>query len=207
MSVDGKIALPTKEPIKLSSLEDFKRVHNLRNYCDGILVGINTVMIDNPKLTVKPEFVIAPRNPIRIVLDSKGRTPTNSYVLDGKAPTIIIIGKKLKKIPNKFKNTELLYCPMINSNELDLKYLLKILKTRGIENLLVEGGETVIFNFLRNHLVDEFNIYINSVVIGGINTPSLAGGKGINDEEDLIRLKLFSFERSGDGLLLKYLVK
>ncbi len=207
MSVDGKIALPTKEPIKLSSLEDFKRVHELRNYCDAILVGINTIIIDNPKLTVKPEFVVNPKKPIRIVLDSKARTPLNAHVLDDKAPTFIIIGEDVKDIPKYPKNVELLHCPMINNIELDLKYLLKILKGRGIENLLVEGGETVIFNFLKDHLADELYIYVSNVIIGGKNTPTLAGGKGLFKEEDLIKLKLFSYDRLGDGMLLKYLIE
>ena len=93
MSVDGKLALPSKKPVKLSSLEDFKRVHELRNFCDGVLVGINTILIDDPKLTVKTDFVPEPKNPVRIVLDSNGRTPSDAAVLDGIAPTYIAVGK------------------------------------------------------------------------------------------------------------------
>jgi 2,5-diamino-6-(ribosylamino)-4(3H)-pyrimidinone 5'-phosphate reductase len=83
MSIDGKIALANRKPLNLSSFEDFRRVHKLRNYCDGILVGINTIFEDDPKLTIKSEFVRHPSNPVRIILDSLGRTPKNAHVLDG----------------------------------------------------------------------------------------------------------------------------
>lgn len=207
MSIDGKIALPSKKPVKLSSLEDFKRVHQLRNYCDAILVGVNTIIMDNPKLTVKPEFVMKPKNPIRVVLDSQGRTPEHAYVVDGIAPTIIVIGDRYKDKKKSFKNAEVIYCPMSNTKEINLLELLKILKERRIENLLVEGGETVIFNFINHKLFDELNIYISSKIIGGINTPTLAGGDGITNEDEIIKLRLYSYDQLGDGVLLKYLAK
>jgi 2,5-diamino-6-(ribosylamino)-4(3H)-pyrimidinone 5'-phosphate reductase len=210
MSIDGKIALPNKRPLKLSSLEDFRRVHELRNYCDGILVGIDTIIIDNPKLTVKPEFVIKPQNPTRIILDSKGRIPDDSKVLNNDAETYIVMGEKYKKLKKDFKYAEIIYCPTINAGDyekIDLKMLLGILKNKGIENLLVEGGETVIFNFIKNSLVDELNVYISSIIIGGITSPTLAGGEGFGIENDVLNLKLYSFEGLGDGILLKYLFR
>jgi 2,5-diamino-6-(ribosylamino)-4(3H)-pyrimidinone 5'-phosphate reductase len=206
MSLDGKIALPTKKPIKLSSLEDFKRVHELRNYCDAILVGVNTIILDDPKLTVKPEFVIKPTNPIRIILDSTGRIPKNAQVLDDKAQTYIIMGDEYKDSDMKFENAEILYCQMANPKEIALDKLLPILKNKGIDNLLVEGGETVIFSFFKNNLVDEIYVYISSVIIGGTTSPTLAGGEGITQAEKGTRLKLYSIDRLGDGVLLKYIV-
>ena len=74
MSVDGKIALPARKPTRISDEEDLRRVHQLRATCDAVLVGVGTVLADDPKLTVKPEHATG-RNPLRVVLDSEGRTP------------------------------------------------------------------------------------------------------------------------------------
>jgi 2,5-diamino-6-(ribosylamino)-4(3H)-pyrimidinone 5'-phosphate reductase len=206
MSLDGKLALPSRKPIKLSSLEDFKRVHELRNFCDGVLVGINTVLIDDPKLTVKPEFVSKIHNPIRIILDSFGRTPKNAAVLDGKAQTFIVIGNDSKPKNPMFKNAEIIYCRTNGDGMINLEEVLLKLKHRGIENLMVEGGETVIYNFLKHQLVDELYVYISNIIIGGTSTPTLAGGLGARSEDDIINLKLISNDRLGEGVLLKYSV-
>ena len=84
--------------------------------------------------------------------------------------------------------------------------MLQKLKTRGINNLLVEGGETVIYNFLQYHLVDELYVYVSNVVIGGTKAPTLAGGLGAQSDDDVIKLKLISNDRLDEGILLKYLV-
>lgn len=204
MSVDGKIALATGKPIKLSSLEDFKRVHELRNYTDAILVGIETVIKDNPKLTVKSDFIKNPRHPIRIILDTQGRTPRDAYVLDGTSPTFIVIGDKYKNQKHDFKPAEIIYCSLDELGLIDLNNLLPILKKRGIDNLLVEGGSNVIYSFLRKQLVDELYVYISQVIIGGDTSPSLAGGAGAKNIDEIIKLKLLSFEHLGDGVLFKY---
>lgn len=211
MSIDGKIALPSKRPLKLSSFEDFKRVHELRNYCDGVLVGVNTILMDDPKLTVKSDFVMEPKNPVRIVLDTHGRTPPGAKVLDGTVPSIIVMGAKYRahqptRAPSGFENAEILYLPTEPGydDQIALGELMKLLKDKGTENLLVEGGETVIYNFLRKNLVDELFVYISSIVIGGSGTPTLAGGLGATSENDIIKLRLISCSQSGDGVLLNY---
>lgn len=205
MSIDGKIALPSKKPIKLSSLEDFKRVYELRNFCDGILVGVNTILMDDPKLTVKSKFVNKPKNPIRIILDTNGRTPENAMVFDGSAKTYIVMSEKSKDKQIYYRNAEILYCPIDDHGQIALEKLVMILKKDGIENLLVEGGETVIYNFMKHRLVDELYVYISSLIIGGKDSPTLAGGSGAAFEDDVLHLQLFSFKRLGDGILLKYL--
>ena len=91
MSADGKIALPSRKQIKLSNQKDAERVNELRKNCDAILVGIGTVIEDNPKLTVKGKNNIT-KNPIRIVLDTNGRTPLNSNILNNEARTILAVG-------------------------------------------------------------------------------------------------------------------
>ena len=193
-SIDGKIALVGKKPLKISSEEDMARVHKLRNECDAILVGIETVLADDPKLTVKEKYVGKARQPLRVVLDSKFRTPKNAEVMKPYAKTLIVTTCK------EFKegHVEVIKC---GNDKVDLKKLMEILHKRGIKKLLVEGGSTVIWEFLKNKLVDEIFIFFAPIIIGG-NAPGVAGGEGARKEEDVIKFEIKGMEKIGGGFLL-----
>ena len=199
MSVDGKIALSDGKAVRLSNEEDLGRVHRLRAEADAILVGVGTVLMDDPKLTVKAEYAKG-RNPLRVVLDSDGKTPESAHVLDGTAPTIIVTSEKLTR---SFPRAEVLRC---GKDEVDLALLLDRLNSRGIKTVLVEGGSTVIWSFLRHRLADELKVFVSSRVLGGHSAPTLAGGLGATSLEDSIGLRLERTERIGDGILLEYSV-
>lgn len=198
MSADGKIALRTRKQTHISSDEDKRRVHKLRNQADAILVGIETVIADDPKLTVNAKYVRNPRNPIRIILDSNGRTPRKAFVLNGVARTIIVTNEKCDK---EFPNAETIRC---GKEEIELKKLMKILSKKGIETLLVEGGSKVIWSFLDSRIADEVNIFIGSIVIGGEKAPTAAGGAGAQDERSIVALHLKRVKAFGGGVLLTY---
>jgi len=198
MSIDGKIAFPDRKQAKISNEEDMARVHKLRNECDAVLVGIGTVLSDNPKLTVKEKYVQNPSNPLRVVIDSNFRTPREAEVFRGDAPTLIATTCR------EFKqgNIEVIKC---GEEKVDLKKLLDLLYQRGIKKLLVEGGETVIWEFLKQNLVDELYVFIAPFVIGGKTSPTMAGGEGAPPQESVIHMKLEGVERVGDGILLKFI--
>lgn len=198
MSADGKIALKTKRQTRISNEADKRRVHQLRNKCDAVLVGIETVLADDPKLTVNPKYVKKPCQPVRIVLDSNGRTPEDALVLDGSAKTIIVTGEKCKKV---FSNAETIRC---GKREIDLRKLMDLLRIRGIESVLVEGGSKVIWSFLESRIADEVNIFIGSMVIGGERSPTPAGGKGAADESSIVALRLKGLRALGNGILVRY---
>lgn len=198
MSADGKIALRTRRQTRISNEADRKRVHQLRNKCDAILVGIETVLTDDPKLTVKPRYVKNPRKPVRIVLDSDGRTPPDALVLDGSSKTIIVTNDKCRKT---FKNAETVRC---GKKEVDLRRLMALLSRRGFKSVLVEGGSKVIWSFLESKIADEVNIFIGSMVIGGEKSPTVAGGEGALDERAIVALKLKSIRALGNGVLVRY---
>lgn len=201
MSADGKIALPTRVQTRISNEEDMRRVHNLRNQCDAVLVGINTILADNPKLIVKKEYVKKPvKLPIRIVVDSKCKIPADANVLDGSAKTIIACAKGFSR---KINNAEVIEC---GEGKVDLKQLLDMLAERNIQRILVEGGGTVIWSFLKERLADELNIFIGSVVIGGKTSPTPADGTGVKRIEDAVKLKLKKIKTLGNGILLQYKV-
>lgn len=198
MSADGKIALRTRRQTRISNEEDKRRVHKLRNSSDAILVGVETVIADNPKLTVNPKYVKRPRHPLRIILDSKGRTPKNALVLDGTSRTLIVTNEKCKKV---FPNAATTRC---GKQEVDLKKLIRILEKKNISTLLVEGGSNVIWSFLRSRIADEVNIFVGSMVIGGDKSPTPAGGAGAETEKAIVALRLRRMKAVGNGVLLTY---
>jgi len=199
MSVDGKIALSDGKAVRLSNDEDLRRVHRLRAHVDAILVGVGTVLMDDPKLTVKSTYAKG-RNPLRIVLDSDGKTPERAHVLDGSAPTLIVTSEESAR---QFPNAEVLRC---GKDEVDLPLLLDRLATRGIKTMMVEGGSTVIWSFLHHRLVDELKIFVSSRALGGHSAPTLAGGQGAASLKESTRLRLDRTRLLGDGVLLEYSV-
>jgi 2,5-diamino-6-(ribosylamino)-4(3H)-pyrimidinone 5'-phosphate reductase len=167
---------------------------------DAILVGVETILSDDPKLTVDPKYVRRPRNPIRIVLDSYGRTPADALVLDGKARTIIVTNESSKAT---FPKAEVVRC---GKKDVDLKKLMPLLEKRGIKKLLVEGGSRVIWSFLDSRIADEVNLFVGSMVIGGEEAPTAAGGEGAINEKSIVALELKDAKVIGNGILLTYKV-
>src|SRR5437763_12241831 len=141
MSVDGKIALPDGKGVRLSNEEDLRRVHRLRAAVDAILVGVGTVLKDDPKLTVKSEYAKG-RNPLRVVLDSDGKIPESAHVLDGSAPTLIVTSEGSDR---SFPLAEVL---RLGTDEVDLQALLDRLAARGVTTILAEGASMVRWSFL-----------------------------------------------------------
>jgi len=203
MSADGKIALPSRKQLRISSDEDMNRVYRLRNECDAVLVGIGSVLSDNPNLTIKEQYVKNPKQPLRVILDSRCRTPKDALVLNNMAKTLIFTIQGNEKHFDG-DNIELVGIKKDEEGCVDLESMLEILHHKGIMNLLVEGGGTVIWNFLRRGLVDDLYVYIGSCIIGGKNTPTMADGIGIKSEGDLLSIKVIDMIRLGSGILVHY---
>jgi len=199
MSMDGKIALPTRKQTRISDEEDLRRVHQLRATCDAVLVGVGTILADDPKLTVKPEHATG-RNPLRVVLDSEGRTPPEALVLNRDAPTLIVTAADCEKT---FPNAEV---ARLGKDAVDLPALLDYLGENGVKRLLVEGGGETIWSFLHARLADEVKVFVGSMVIGGRTSPTPAMGAGAQSLEEAVPLKLESAKPFGSGVLLEYAV-
>ena len=165
MTLDGKIGKNTTK-IKLSSKKDKIRVHRLRAKVDGILIGKNTLDADNPTLSVR---YTRGKNPVRILLDSRGTIKSSSKIIQScnKIPTIVattsLISKKnllrLEKFP-----LEVIKC---GKTSVDILRLLKILHKKRIKKILLEGGGTINWSFLKRGLVDELIITIAPYILGG----------------------------------------
>ena len=203
MSADGKIASPTRKQMRISCDEDIERMYRLRNECDAVLVGVGTILADDPKLTVKEKYVKHLKQPLRVVLDSKGRTPAHALVLNDVTKTLIITAKGKEKT-YEGSHIEVVGCKTDRNGFIDVECVLDFLYRKGVRTLLVEGGGTVIWNFLKNKVVDDLYIFIGSFIIGGKDTPTVAEGEGIKSEKDSIPLRIVEVKRIGFGLLIHY---
>ena len=195
MSADGKIAGVDRRQVTISSNEDKVRVKDLRRRYDAILVGVGTVIADDPHLTVKD--LNYDTNPIRVVIDPNGRTPDDALVLDDRAPTIMVTTKGC----NREWDCE----EIIRSGEtIDLsKVLEELAEEVGIENILVEGGGETIASFFKDGLVDRYTVFIGGKVIGGRTSPTPVDGEGWTAEGG-IELVLKDTEVLGNGVLLTF---
>lgn len=198
MSVDGKIALPSRKETEISNREDKERVHALRNSVDAILVGIGTILADDPKLTVGEKYTQPTRKPLRIIVDSKGRIPITARALNRDARTLIVTNEYNK---NAFPGADVV---RFGKDEVNLRALIGYLDKQGIKTLLVEGGERILWSFLRDGLADELTVFVGSMIIGGKGSPTLAGGEGFSDFAKARRLSLIDCQKLGDGVLLRY---
>ncbi len=202
MTLDGKIATKTGDS-KLSSKQDKVRIHKLRSKVDAILVGSNTVKRDDPFLTVRHT---KGKNPLRIILDSKANIEQKSQIIKTckKIPTIIAVSKKAsKKNIDKLKKYPLEI--IITGNKLvNIKNLLRILYKKKIKTLLVEGGGTVNWEFVKQGLVDEIIITITPYLIGGKNAITLVDGEGFSLIQKATKLKLKKTCRLGNEIVLHY---
>lgn len=202
MSADGKIALPVGKQLRISCDKDIERMYKLRNKCDAVLVGINTILSDDPKLTIKGKYVEQPRHPIRIILDAHCKTPVDALAVDDVAKTFVITAEKCNK---RYRdNVEVVQFKTDQNGFIDLERLLDFLYDHGIRTLMVEGGSTVIWNFLKQRLADELYVYIGPIIVGGKNTPTMADGEGIKNIDELISLKIVETSRVGPGILIHY---
>ena len=203
ISIDGKISTRSNDS-KLSSQDDSIRLHKLRSKVDAILIGKNTLLQDDPLLTVRHT---KGKNPTRIILDSKGTISKNSKIIktSDKIPTIIAVCKKISKV-NLSKLKKLPVEIIISGeNSVNLKLLIKKLSTKKIETILVEGGGTVNWEFIKNDIFDELIITLSPYLIGGNNAISLVEGKGFAKIVNSPNLKLKSVKRLKNHLIINYI--
>ena len=203
ISIDGKISTSSGDS-KLSSSEDFLRLHKLRSKVDGIIVGKNTVIKDNPLLTVRHT---KGKNPVRIILDSKGDISAKSKILQTskEIPTIIAVSKAITKSNLQKLNQFQVEVIVTGEKSVNIKLLLKKLSEKKINTILVEGGGTVNWEFVKQNLFDELIITLSPFVIGGNDSISFVEGIGFDKISKSPNLQLKSVKRLKNHLVLNYL--
>jgi len=203
MSLDGKIATKSGDSA-FSSRQDKIRVHKLRAKSDAILVGKNTVKIDDPLLTVR---YARGKNPTRIVLDSRAEISPSTRIIktSGSVPTIIAVSKKAPK-----KNlTRLGRYPVqvitAGKNRVEIKKLLQILHKQKIKTILLEGGGITNWEFIQKNLVDEIIVTITPYLVGGSSARNLVEGAGFSKIVGSFKLKLKKVQRQNNEVVLHYI--
>lgn len=196
-SVDGKIANPDGTRALLSGKKDLRRVHLMRNGADAILVGVGTILADDPSLAVKEEFVKkGRRTPLKVVLDSSCRTTRDARVLSSPGPTLIATAEECQE---SVPGAEMVRC---GKGRVDLGALMKVLASRGVWTVLVEGGGITIASFLREGLWDQMTIYYAPVVMGGTGGPTVAEGQIVRIGSGPANVHLAAVRRLGEGVLV-----
>ena len=202
MTLDGKIETKMSK-LKLSSKKDTVRVHKLRAKVDAILIGKNTLEIDNPTLSVRHTVG---KNPTRIILDSHGTIKSSSKILQtcDKIQTIIVTTNlisaanlsRLRKFP-----IQIITC---GNSSVSIPKLLKILHNKGIKKIIVEGGGTINWSFLKHGFVDELIITIAPYILGGSNSKTLVEGDGFKNLVSATKLKLKKIQKINNELIVFY---
>ncbi|TLS35648.1 bifunctional diaminohydroxyphosphoribosylaminopyrimidine deaminase/5-amino-6-(5-phosphoribosylamino)uracil reductase RibD [Pseudalkalibacillus caeni] len=198
-SLDGKIATATGESKWITGQTAREDSHFYRHHHDGILVGIGTVLADNPSLTTR--LPAGGKNPVRIILDHELRTPLDARVVtDGQAATWIIVKASVpEEKRRRFINAgvEIMEFP---GSEINVPELLYFLGEKGITSLLVEGGATIHGSFLRDRAVNQVLSYISPKVIGGEKAKPAFGGEGFAHLADALELKIKEVTQIGEDL-------
>ncbi|HXY46701.1 MAG TPA: dihydrofolate reductase family protein [Thermoplasmata archaeon] len=200
-SLDGRLALAGGLRARFSSTEDLVRVQKLRAHADAILIGVGTVIKDDPSLRVHWELLGEPpgRNPTRVIVDASGRTPENARVLDGSAPTILATSERSHRT---FPPT--VHTIVVGKEKVDFGELFPLLYELGIRRLMVEGGAEILSSVLRARLFDRFTIYYAPVVVGGATAPPVVSGLETHRPEEEIEMDLVGLEPMGEGFVATY---
>ena len=200
VSADGKLSDRRRAQVALSGDDDWRRVDRLRREHDAILVGVGTVLADDPSLTVDGA------NPTRVVADSAARTPTDAAVLEGDAETLIAVADSAD--PGDVSSLRGADADVVETQgeRVDLAALRDALADRGVERLLVEGGGEILFSCFDAGLVDRLTVYVAPTLLGGRDAPTLVDGEGWL-ADDAPALALEDVERLDDGVVLDWTVE
>ncbi|WP_174590044.1 RibD family protein [Methanocella conradii] len=205
MTVDGKLTLKrglsSKIIMGLMDVESQKFLHKKRTEFDAIMVGSNTIKIDNSILTNR---LVDGKSPIRVVPCSDASIPLDSNVLNRDAPTIIVVSRradaqKVQKI--REKGADVMVC---GDDRVDLSLMMERLVERGIKRLMVEGGPTLIWLLIQRRMIDHIVLIQIPYIIGGDSTPSLVGGPGVDSIDQVVSTRLTDFYKVGNHLITEY---
>lgn len=200
VSLDGKIATASGESKWITGEAARQDVHAYRHRYDAILVGVNTVLIDNPQLTTR--LLHGGKNPTRIILDTHLRTPLDANVVtDCVTRTIIVVGNTVpqEKI-QLYTAHDLVEVVQLKTATIIIEDVLDLLGEREIASLFVEGGATINDSFLRSGMINEFILYVAPKLIGGAKAPTPIGGEGIHVLSEALQLEISSVEKIGDDI-------
>ena len=205
MTLDGKIATITNASRWISCEKSRRYAHELRQKSAGLLVGIDTVIYDDPLLNTRRGGKKS-RDPLKIIADTTCRIPMESKVLTNNPP-LTILATTEKADRSKIRDIErlgaqVLICPLKN-NRVDLVFLVRSLGKMGIDSILIEGGSTLAFQAVREGIVDKVTSFISPKILGGKEAPTPLGGEGIGRMDDAVKITGWKFKKMGEDILVE----
>jgi diaminohydroxyphosphoribosylaminopyrimidine deaminase/5-amino-6-(5-phosphoribosylamino)uracil reductase len=204
-SLDGKVATKVGESKWITSKEARRYGHSLRNVADAMLVGVGTILADDPQLTCR---LRGGRDPIRLILDSRARTPLDANVVQiaqrSKAPTWVVVGPKAssKKRSALERAGVETFSTKLCAGKIDLEDLLLHLGERELLSILIEGGPTVLGSFFEAKVVNKLYAFVAPILIGGVEALSSIGGTGPAHLLNAARLAQVEVETVGRDFLV-----
>ena len=203
MTLDGKIATATGQSKWITNETSRAYGYKLRDIYDGIMVGINTVIEDNPMLTAR---VDGGKNPIRIVVDSSLKIDINANVVQDKsAKTIVATTDKADKdkiLKLQAQDVDVIVVDKDENDKVDIEKLLDILGQQNICSILVEGGATLSGSFVAKKLVDKVYFFIAPKIVGGKEAKTPVAGTGILNLQEALALKDIQIEKLEEDILI-----
>ena len=205
-SLDGKIATKTGDSKWVTGEAARKIVHHMRYVSDAVMTGANTIIADDPHLTVRLAVKggITHKQPLRIIIDGMGRTPPTARIFTETGKTLVVVGTSLpaeSRSSLKTTGAEILELPS-EAGVMDLKQLLKVLGERQVTSILVEAGGILLGSLFDAGLVDKVVAFLAPIIIGGKGARAAVAGKGVENLSDCSRLKRVKMERVGEDIMI-----
>jgi len=206
MSLDGKIATKSGDSKWISGDESRRYVHFLRYISDAIMVGVNTILIDDPQLTARCGFRggMTRKQPLRVIVDALGRTPLTSRILSEPGTVLLAVSEAVTPAQKRAytrAGAEVLVLPS-KKGMIDLDELLSLLGKKQITSVLVEGGSTLLGSLCDLNVVDKMTVFIAPIIIGGEKARTAIGGKGIDKVVNSLKLERIKTNQFDSDLMI-----
>ena len=204
MTLDGKIAT-IRGNSTVSSMDDLRRVHSIRSSVDGIVVGISTVLMDNPRLTARLAKICR-KEPARVIIDSTARIPLDSRILKTADRIKTIIAVTTRANTSRIKKIQNTGAMVITAGTeyVNLKMVFALLKKLGFKKILVEGGGEINWSILKLGIANELIVTIAPRIVGGRSAITIVEGDGYSKMSEGIRLKLKRIVKQDSGEMVLY---
>ena len=200
VSLDGRVAAADGSSQWLTGVEARRRAHELRSRVDAVLVGSGTVLADNPQLTVRLDDWRGPQ-PLRVVLDTRARSPVGARTFDGQAPSLLMVAPGAAVDRHREAKIDTVEVPTGPDGRLDLGAVLGVLWRRGVRSVLVEGGPTVTSAFVASRSYERLEVHVAPLLLGASGRPAVFDGPDTLSAAS--RLTLEHVERVGDDAVLQ----
>jgi diaminohydroxyphosphoribosylaminopyrimidine deaminase/5-amino-6-(5-phosphoribosylamino)uracil reductase len=200
VSLDGRVSAADGTSQWLTGVPARRRAHQLRSQVDAVVLGSGTLLADDPLLTVRLDGWTGPQ-PLRVVLDGRGRSPVDARLFDRQAPSLVVVGPGARTDALRAADRAVAEVKTDAEGRLDPVAVLDLLWERGVRSVLVEGGPTVLTSFIERGCFERLVLHVAPLLLGERGRPLVGAGPATLDDAE--RFRLVSVERIGDDAVLE----